>query len=70
MAKLNDYLTVPECAAEMKINKATVRRWMKDGLTPYIEKFGRKLIRRCDCKRPEGLDNRGAALLGRKRGGE
>ena len=66
MAKLNDYLTVPECAAEMNINKATVRRWIKAGYIKPVEAFGRTLIRKCDCKRPEGLDNRGAHMLGRK----
>ena len=69
MAKLNDYLTVPECAALLEIHQQTVRRWLDSGDMPYIEKFSRKLIRRCDCKRPATMDKRGAHLLGRKRGG-
>lgn len=59
-------LTIPECAALLNIHKRTVDRWIDGGYIKARVKYGVKLVRKCDCKRPEGLDNRGAHMLGRK----
>lgn len=67
MAKLDDYLTIQECAELTGYSHVTIWRWCEAGETPYIEKFGKKLIHRKDCHRPKSKDNRGAALLGRKK---
>jgi excisionase family DNA binding protein len=59
-------LTIPECAALLAIRDRTIYRWIKSGKIKPRKKYGVTLIRKCDCKRPDGLDNRGAHMLGRK----
>lgn len=71
MVRVQDYLTVPECAALLGCSAPTIRRWIKAGhIKEQPQILGRQVVRRCDCKRPAELDNRGAALFGRKRGGK
>lgn len=58
MGKLEDYLTVAECAAALGCNPSTVHRWLESGLVKHTSRFGKRLIRRRDCKRPDKLQGR------------
>lgn len=71
MAKLDDYLTIQECADELGCTYSTVWRWIEAGHIPEpIKKFGKSLINRKHCKRPEGIGAQGANLFGKKKGGK
>lgn len=67
MAKLDDYLTIQECAELLGCSHVTVWRWVNAGRIRTEEKFGRTLIHRKHCQRPKSKENRGAALFGRKK---
>ncbi len=43
-----DFLTVPEAAAELAITVSSVHIALKENRLPYIEKYGRKLVSRAD----------------------
>lgn len=71
MPNLKNYLTIEQCADQLGCNQSTVCRWITSGLLPKpVEYFGRRFLRKRDCKRPTGLDGRGTANFGRKRGAE
>lgn len=67
MAKIDDYLTIPECAELLGCDQSTVHRWWKAGKLQVVEKFGRTLIHRKHCKRPTYKDGRGTTNFGRKK---
>jgi excisionase family DNA binding protein len=37
----SEFLTVGECAAELRVNRRTVRRWINDGRLPATQVGGR-----------------------------
>lgn len=67
MAKIDDYLTIPECAELLGCDQSTVWRWVQSGKIATVEKFGRTLIHRKHCKRPAHKDERGAVHFGKKK---
>lgn len=67
MAKLDDYLTIQEAAELIGVHTNSVRMWIREGHIKPVLRFGRKLIHRKHCKRPETLDTRGGAGLGTKK---
>lgn len=67
MAKLTDYLTITEAAELIGVHPNSVRKWVKDGHIKPVARFGRKLIHRKDCHRPDTLDPRGGSGYGTKK---
>lgn len=69
MAKLDDYLTIQQCAAELGCASRTIERWIKEGRMPKPErKVGIvRLMHRKHCKRPTDLDPRGSSGFGKKK---
>lgn len=67
MAKLTDYLTIPEAAELIGCHQNSVRKWIRGGHIKSVTRFGRHLIKRKDCKRPDTLDPRGGHGFGIKK---
>ena len=45
---LNDFLTEPELAAELRVCRMTVRRWRVLGEAPPVTRIGRRILYRRD----------------------